>query len=403
MRRNVIIVTVLACLALASVSWAAPPFGRFGGRPDGGNGANGILYLQGWALDDDGVRYVDILVDGVVDGRAFYGRGRPGVLAQYPSYPNADGAGFAYSLDTTHYLNGVHTVQPRVKSLSGEIALLNARTFQFFNDTHSLHPFGRIDYPQQHAELFGRCNLGSARLYSVVDGLALDVGVQPEDTGVGYVELMIDRALWANSKVDCVNSAARGGLSDCYGLESFQAEREFPGVKDAPHAGFRFVLDVGALIGGGFYTEGAHLLTVRAGDHADQDANIAEIPVVFRCAEDTPNHGALGEIQYPIKALLYGGVITIQGWALDLEGVLAVDVYIDGSFVGQATYGLTSPAIVASRNPSYPSSAFAGYSFNFDTRTISNGRHSIQVKVRDFLLVDHVIGEFDFRVGNPTP
>jgi N-acetylmuramoyl-L-alanine amidase len=401
MRRNVIIAAVLACVALASVSWAAPPFGRFGGRPDGGNGANGILYLTGWALDDDGVRAVDFLVDGVVVGRAVYGRSRPGVLAQYPGYPNADGAGYAFSMDTTHFLNGLHTVQVRVTSVSGEVAFLNSRVFQFFNDTHSLVPFGRMDYPQAQLEIWGRCNLGSPRIYSVIDGFALDVGVQEEDTGVGYVELLIDRALWSNSRVNCVFSAAQGGLSNCHGLESFQIESEFPGVKNATHAGYRFVLDVGALIANGFYVQGNHLFTIRAGDHADQDANIAEQHVNFRCAEDVANHGAVGEIHYPIKALLYGGIITIRGWALDLEGVLAVDVYIDGVFRGQATYGLTSPVIVKSRNPSLPGSAFAGYSFAFDTTTLSNGTHSIEIKVRDFLLVDASIGKFNFRVGNP--
>jgi hypothetical protein len=290
-----------------------------------------------------------------------------------------------------------------VKSISGEVALLNALKFQFFNDTHSLVPFGRIDFPEQHAELFGRCNLNSPRLFSVIDGNALDVGVQLDDTGVGYVELLIDRALWANTKVDCTNSAPKGGLSDCYGFETLGLESEYPGVKDAPHAGFRFVIDVGTLIGSGLYTRGAHLLTIRAGDHADQDANIAEIPVFFGCSEDQPNHGSVGEILYPFRALLYGGVITIKGWALDLEGVLAVDIYIDGVFKGQATYGLTSPATVKSRHPSMAGNAFAGYSFDFDTRTISNGWHSIQVKVRDLQLIDHLIGEAQFRVGNPAP
>lgn len=403
MRRNVLIVSVLACLTLASASWAAFPFGRFGGKVGGGNGANGILALHGWALDDDGVRAVDILVDGVVVGRAEYGRSRPGVLEQYPGFPNADGAGFAFLLDTTHYLNGLHTVQARVKSVTGEVVLLNARVFQFFNDTHSLVPFGTIEFPQAQAELWGRCESGPA-IYSVIDGRALDVGVQEEDTGVGYVELLIDRALWWNSRIDCFFSTPTGGLTQCYGLETLDAERSYPGLKDAPHAGYRFVIDVGYLVGTGLYTQGSHLITIRAGDHADQDSNIAEKVVNFRCAEDVANHGAVGEIVFPVKGLLYGGVIDILGWALDLDGgVYAVDVYIDGVFVGTATYGLTSPATVPSRHPSYAGNLFAGFKLQFDTTTISNGRHSILVKVRDAQLIDTSIGEFDIRVANPRP
>ena len=401
MRRNVLIVAVLACLALASGSWAAP-FGRFGGQVGGGNGASGMMPLHGWALDADGIHSIDILVDGVVVGRAAYGRSRPAVLAQYPAFPNADGAGFAFMLDTTHFLNGLHTIQPRAKSVSGAVSFLNARTFQFLNNPHNLAPFGKIQFPQPHAQLFGRCNLASARHLSVIDGYALDVGVQEEDTGVGYVELMIDRALWANTQTDCEFSTPKGGLSDCYGLESFDVEREFPWLKDSPHSRFRFVIDVGELIGNGFYTEGSHLLTIRAGDHADQDANIAEFPVQFRCSENVANHGSVGEILYPFRGLLYGGDIDVAGWALDIEGVLAVDVYVDGVFVGQADYGLLSPGTVASRHPTVVGHANAGYSFILDTTTLSNGRHSIQVKVRDFLLYYAVIGEFDIRVGNPN-
>lgn len=402
MRRNVLIVAVLACLAFASASTAAPPFGRFGGQVGGGNGASGVMPLTGWALDDEGVRAIDILVDGAVAGRATHGRSRPGVLAQFPEYPGSDGAGWAYLLDTTHYLNGLHTIQARVQSISGEVTFLNARRFQFLNNPHNLAPFGDIDFPQQHAQLYGRCNLASQRHFSVIDGYALDVGVQEEDTGVGYVELMIDRALWANTKTDCAFDSPKGGLSDCYGLESFDVEREFPWLKDSPHSRYRFVIDVGELIGSGLYTEGTHLLTIRAGDHGDQDANIAEIPVNFRCSENVSNHGSVGEIVYPFRGLLYGGDIDVRGWALDIEGVLAVDVYVDGAFVGQADYGLLSPGTVASRHPSVLGHANAGYSFILDTTTLSNGRHSIQVKVRDFLLYYAVIGEFDIRVGNPN-
>jgi hypothetical protein len=123
--------------------------------------------------------------------------------------------------------------------------------------------------------------------------------------------------------------------------------------------------------------------------------------VDFRCTEDVANHG-LQVIVYPIRAL-YGGVIQIKVGRSTSTAVFAVDVYIDGVFVGTATYGLTSPGTVVSRHPSYAANAFAGFSFDFDTTTISNGRHSILVKVRDTVLSYSSIGEFDIRVANPNP
>jgi hypothetical protein len=79
MKRKVILSAVTAALLAAVSAWAAPPFGSFGGIVGGGNSGTGLLPLHGWALDDDGIESVDVLVDGIVVGRASYHRARPGV------------------------------------------------------------------------------------------------------------------------------------------------------------------------------------------------------------------------------------------------------------------------------------------------------------------------------------
>src|SRR6185436_11267897 len=174
---------------------AATPFGQFGGQVGGGNAGDGQMAITGWALDDDGVLAVDILVDGVVIGRTNYGRARPGVAVRFPGYPDSAAAGFAYELDTTRFLNGQHTITPRVKSRAGEVVFLPSRSFTFINVEHNLAPFGGIEFPQQHAELRGNCDLNSPnRRFAVISGYALDAGVQDDDSGIGYVQLLIDRA-----------------------------------------------------------------------------------------------------------------------------------------------------------------------------------------------------------------
>src|SRR5688500_5415231 len=81
MQRKILWTAIGALLLAALPAAAAPPFGSFGGKVGGGNGAANLLFLHGWALDDDGVDSVDIFVDGVIAGRAVYGRSRPGVAA----------------------------------------------------------------------------------------------------------------------------------------------------------------------------------------------------------------------------------------------------------------------------------------------------------------------------------
>ncbi len=399
MKRNGILLGALLGSLLSSAAFAASPFGSFGGIVGGGNSGAGLIPLHGWALDDNGVQAVDIMVDNVIVGRATYGRTRPGVTQQHPGFPDSAAPGWVYQLDSTRYLNGRHVVQPRILSTNGEVTLIKAKTFQFHNVTHNLIPFGKIEFPNPNAEMRGKCNLadGARRLYAV-SGWALDSGVQTDDRGVGYVELLIDRAVFANTQNDCFYSAISGGLTQCYGLRRLDIEQQFPGLPDSPHAGWRFVLDIGALMQLG-YGPGRHTLTVRSGDLFGTVVNIAEMPVTFICDEDLGNENSFGLIGFPQKGLVYGGTIEAQGWALDFEGIQRVDVLVDGSFVGSAVTGLLRPG-VGMQYPGYPESPNPGWSLAIDTTQFSNGRHSLNVVVVDDTGATTLIGERDFEIRN---
>src|SRR4051794_9552206 len=193
MKRNIVLAALavaLVALASASPSQAALPFGSFGGQLGGGNSAQGSMSLFGWALASNGVAAVDVLVDGRIDGRAIYGRSRPGVQQAFPSIPDSLLSGWVYQLDTTHYLNGLHTVSARMRSKTGETADLKGRQFSFANVPADLAPFGKIEFPNANAELFGECGqicggadllIDNPRRYSVVQGWALDSGVNLAD------------------------------------------------------------------------------------------------------------------------------------------------------------------------------------------------------------------------------
>jgi hypothetical protein len=417
MKRKVIL-SVLAGIVLAvAPALAAAPFGWFGGVLGAvDNGGSGIIPVAGWALDDNGVQSVDILVDGSIVGRAVYGMSWQGVAARYPNFPDSALPGFGYLLDTSHYLNGLHTVQPQVRSRAGEVALLEPRVIQFTNNEATLLPFGAIDFPKAQAELPGTCDLNQAkRRFSVIYGWALDAGVTPADYGVGYVQLLIDRAVVADTDLDCTFDSATGGLTQCYGLLRQDIEKQYPSLKDSPHSGFRFVLDIGALVtpfGDGSeapYNQGAHILTIRAGDHANNARNIAEIPVTFFCDTDTPNNpnhaneNSFGDIDVPRNGLIYRGVMTATGWALDWDGVKQVFILVDGNFVGTAFFGIPRPDVTdLTFYPGYPNVSAPGWQFSFDTHQFSNGEHSLDVVVLDASNpgVNTYIGKRRFVIGN---
>ncbi|MFL6263922.1 MAG: hypothetical protein ACJ76Y_29890 [Thermoanaerobaculia bacterium] len=415
MKRFVIVSLIAAALLAAVPGWAAAPFGSFGGIVGGGNSGATLLPLSGWALDDNGILAVDILVDGVVAARANYGRARAGVTARFPGYPDSASPGFALQLDTTHYLNGLHTVTARVKSRAGEVAFLEPRTINFTNVTHDLAPFGIIEFPKPQAEMRGNCDLASqARRYAVVSGYALDSGLTDFDTGVAYVELLIDRArgfdpdppLFQNpveysSDLACTFDPVRGGMTNCYGVRRVDIEKTYPSLKDSPHSGFRFVLDIGHLVAGGYYLQGHHVLTIRVGDHASQLRDIAEIPVTFACDQNLPNENSVGDIDLPQNGLLYHGVVTTTGWALDFNGVQSIAILVDGNGVGFATYGFARPDVFAlSYYPGFPNVVNPGWRFQLDTTKLNNGEHFLDVIVTDTLGATTYIGKRRFVVNN---
>ncbi len=392
---------VLMAVAPPAMAQSGTPFGFFDGQVGGGNGATGVMPLVGWALDDDGIAAVDVFVDGLIVGRAVYGSFRPGPAVRYPGFPDSQAAGWTFQLDTTRFLNGLHTVTARVTSESGERRFLNARVFEFLNTTHLLKPFGVIQHPLEDAELFGNCDVNDPlRRLTVVEGYALDVGLEEDDFGVGYVELLLDGAIVANSLTSCTFATATGGLTDCYGLRSLEIERHFPLLKDSPHAGYRFVVDVGDLLNFG-YRPGRHVFSIRVGDIAGQVAKIDSIPVTFRCDDELGNEASFGDVDLPVEGLFFGGQpVALTGYAVDFEGVNRVEIYVDGNLQGNAILGLPRPG-VASSFPGYPNVANSGWSFSLEVTGLSNGFHQLQVIVVDDEGASRLIGERTFLVGNP--
>lgn len=71
---------------------------------------------------------------------------------------------------------------------------------------------------------------------------------------------------------------------------------------------------------------------------------------------------------------------NIAGWAWALLGISSIDVFVDGTRIASATYGLPRPD-VATAQPGAPSNA--GYQYSLDTTKFPNGSHSIIVKATD--------------------
>jgi len=117
-----------------------------------------------------------------------------------------------------------------------------------------------------------------------------------------------------------------------------------------------------------------------AGRWQDARARIYAIQSSRAFADVFPPHGYLDQ---PAVNATISGVSQVSGWVADESGTVArVDVLVDGRVVGQATYGIPRPDVLADW-PAVPGAQNSGYVYQLDTRTLSNGAHSLEVRAVD--------------------
>lgn len=174
----------------------------------------------------------------------------------------------------------------------------------------------------------------------------------------------------------------------------------FPASPFSSRAGWGYQLLTNALPGGG---NGTFRLFIYAADLEGNDTLLGSRTFTARNATSTTPFGA---IDTPGQGSVLVGVMTNWGWALTPQPAnipadgSTIDVILDGVVVGHPTYGLFR-SDVAAQFPGYANSQSAVGYFTIDTRTLTNGLHSIAWVVRDSLGRAQGIGSRYFTVQNP--
>lgn len=378
--------------------------------------ANGSFPVAGWAIDSDGIGRIDVMIDGTNMQSAIYGDARPDVGNTFPDQPSTLFSGFVAHVDTTRLLDGVHTLQVRATDRQGFGQVIAKRTVQVFNSENNLRPFGFIDEPLRDATLYGThcaivppCQvspcipLNPASHITPVRGWALDLGTRADTGRVSYAELLVDGVRWLSTD-NCAYSSEFGTYVNCYGLPRFDVQRYYPTYADSPRSGFVFTLDVGALLANGV-PPGHHVLKVRVGDQEQTFAelpNTSGIPVFFQCREDAGDYASLGYIDFPVNMDYVKGNVTFTGWAIDenVGGVNEVQIYVDGNYLGVASYGAYR-VDVQGAYPTVRNSLYSGWAFTLDTTQFSDAQHRLTVRVMDMNGNVTEIGSRDFVIDNP--
>ena len=87
-----------------------------------------------------------------------------------------------------------------------------------------------------------------------------------------------------------------------------------------------------------------------------------------------------GALDMPLSDQDVTDVVSVAGWVLDDVGIARVEILLDGTPVGTASYGIRRPDVATV----YPYAAEQiGFSYPLDTRPYANGSHQVSVRAID--------------------
>jgi hypothetical protein len=123
---------------------AVKPFGAIDTPTQGGTASGSGFINWGWVLTPRPNKIpfngstINVYVDGVNLGHPTYNIYRPDIASLFPGYANSNGAAGYFSLDTTAFENGVHTLQWTATDNDGNIDGIGSRYFTIQNTGGSL-------------------------------------------------------------------------------------------------------------------------------------------------------------------------------------------------------------------------------------------------------------------------
>jgi hypothetical protein len=292
----------------------------------------GNIEVSGWFLDGNDITKIEVIVDGSVAGQATYGLSRPDVLTTYPQYNNG-ASGFKYSLNAKSLTEGQHTIVIKAYNSIGESTSLRGRTI---NVSHALPAKGNLDFPMKDTKVKGTFN---------VSGWFLD------GAGISKIEVMVDG--------NVVGDAT-------YGLSRPDILSAFPDYNNG-NSGFKYSIDSTNL------AEGQHTITVKAYNSLNETTSLSE-----RTFNVSHALAAIGNLDNPRKDQSIAGKYNVSGWFLDGANVSKIEVIVDGTVVGEATYGIARKDVL-NAYPQYDN-ANAGFKYELDSTNLSDGAHTIIIK-----------------------
>ncbi|MDT2011816.1 N-acetylmuramoyl-L-alanine amidase [Carnobacterium divergens] len=285
--------------------------------------------IKGWGLSQNGVKKVEMLVDGKAIGEAQLGIERLDVEHFYPQYKNKN-SGYSYQLDIGKVSEGKHVFT--VKMTTGDGKIIENK---YNVEKPKVDILSSIDTPQRNETISGTYK---------ITGWAI-----------------------ASEKVSTVKVAIDGkemGVAT-YGLQREDVYHAYPSLNQK-NGGYEYLLDTSKL------TVGDHKLevitTTASGKISTYQISIKIPGLTNILTVDTLTNGTI----------LKDNMI-IKGWGLSASQVKKVEMLVDGKAIGEAQLGIER-LDVEHFYPQYKNKN-SGYSYQLDIGKVSEGKHVFTVKM----------------------
>jgi hypothetical protein len=116
------------------------------------------------------------------------------------------------------------------------------------------------------------------------------------------------------------------------------------------------------------------------------------------CDQVSGDQPAFGYVDTPSDYQFINGIFEVFGWAYDLQGVLRVEVDVDGHVLGTADFPLRRTDVPA--NDFRVGTNQVGFSYLLDTTLLSDSAHDLVIYVVDKPGHRSEIGRRKFVVNN---
>ncbi|SMC20960.1 Beta-N-acetylglucosaminidase [Clostridium acidisoli DSM 12555] len=300
------------------------------------------LNVSGWALSQNGVKSVQVAVDGKGAQNATLGGARPDVANFYQGYTGGANSGYSTNIDISSLSYGIHTVTVTSIGNDGSTRTLDTSIYKINAATSSLPASTFIDTPTSKSNVFSVNNKVSVSGWSI-DG-----------SGMQKVQVYVDNSYKGDANI---------------GISRPDVAKVYPSYYQASTSGFNYDLDISSI------PDGTHTITVRGtgndGANSSESVSVTKVSsnsMVPRIFIDTPSY-----------AQVSGGNVTVSGWSLNLYGVQKVQVYVDNNYKGDANIGISRPD-VNNFYTGYTGASTSGYTYNLSLNGLSAGAHTVTVK-----------------------